>query len=195
MSCLSFESIPGHLVPECEGELSMTAASWRESEAWFFPPDEPAAPSTRGWLRAVFGLLSVALAALPMSASHAIGQRDVTYPLEPGAWHAAPPGLPAGGTFAVISGDPFEPGPFTMRVRLPPGYALPPYRRASDEQFFVLRGTIDVGAVSVSGAATTRTLTSGSYLSLPANEIHFANTRDGAVVQIVGEGPFRWTGV
>ena len=50
------------------------------------------------------------------------------------AWHEAPPGMPPGARFAVISGDPPRHGPFVMRVRLPPGYMLPPYRRANEEQ-------------------------------------------------------------
>ena len=32
-----------------------------------------------------------------------------------------------------------------------------------------------------------------AYASLPANELHFAHTQDGAVVQIVGIGPFEVT--
>ena len=190
MSCLSYESIPPHLVPRLE-EFSMTEATWRESGAWFHPEEAPR-PRAPDWLRAAFGLLGAAVAALPLSATHAIGKQYVAYPLEPATWHEAPPGLPAGGTFAVISGDPFKAGPFTMRVKLPAGYALPPYRRAHEEQLFVLGGAIDVGAVGETGAATMRRLTAGSYVSLPANEIHFANTREGVVLQIVGTGPFRW---
>ena len=174
---------------------SMTAATWAESTTWFSPDDAPARSAPPAWLRAVFGLLAGVLAALPMSASHAVGKHTVVYPLDPGAWHEAPPGLPAGATFAVISGDPFQAGPFTMRVKLPPGFALPPYRRTEEEQLFVLGGAIDVGAVGESGAATMRRLATGSYVSLPAREIHFANTRDGAVLQIVGTGPFRWESV
>jgi pimeloyl-ACP methyl ester carboxylesterase/quercetin dioxygenase-like cupin family protein len=144
---------------------------------------------------AAFGLLGIALSVLPLFATQSIGQHyvgippDAAYPLEQGAWHEAPPGLAPGGTFAVISGDPFEPGPFVMRVRLPPGYILPPYQRRNEEQMIVLAGAITVGTGSMSGA-DTRTLTSGSYVSLPANEIHFANTRSGAIVQIFGMGPF-----
>jgi len=195
MSCLSYESIPSRLVPR-EYEVSLAAATWLESGAWFSSTDASPEPRDPRWLRAAFGLLAVLLAALPISAGHLVGKRYVDYPheagVDAGAWHAAPPGLPAGGTFAVMSGDPFAAGPFTMRVRLPPGYALPPYRRADEEQLFILGGAIEVGTVGESGAATTRTLTSGSYVSLPANEIHFANTREGVVLQIVGIGPFRW---
>jgi len=77
-----------------------------------------------------------------------------------------------------------------MRVRLPPGYILPPYRRSSEEQMIVLAGAITVGSAGKSGTATVRTLTSGSYASLAAGDLHFAHTQHGAIVQIFGMGPF-----
>jgi hypothetical protein len=69
--------------------------------------------------------------------------------------------MPPGGTFAVISGDPLEAGPFVMRVRLPPGYMLPPYRRPKEEQLIVLAGAITVGTCGESGTIDTRKLTAG----------------------------------
>jgi pimeloyl-ACP methyl ester carboxylesterase len=151
----------------------------------------------QGWSRAItFGLLGLALSVVPLFATQSIGQHNfgiaagATYPLEADAWHEAPPGMPPGGTFAVISGDPREAGPFVMRVRLPAGYMLPPYRRPQEEQLIVLAGAITVGTCGESGAFDTRKLTVGAYASLPANELHFAHTQDGAIVQIVGIGPF-----
>jgi pimeloyl-ACP methyl ester carboxylesterase len=150
-----------------------------------------------GWSRAIaVGLLGIAFSLLPCAANYTFAHGEfgmamhAAYPLEERAWHEAPPGLPEGATFAVISGDPLEAGPFVMRVRLPPGYALPPYRRRNDEQMIVLAGAITVGTGGVPGATNTRTLTSGSYALLPANELHFAHSQDGAIVQIFGIGPF-----
>jgi quercetin dioxygenase-like cupin family protein len=77
-----------------------------------------------------------------------------------------------------------------MRVRLPPGYTLPPYRRRNEEEVIVLAGAITVGTGGEPRADSARTLTSGSYVLLPADEIHFAYTQNGAIVQIFGIGPF-----
>jgi hypothetical protein len=150
-----------------------------------------------GWVRAVaLGLLGAALSVLPLFASQSIAQHhfgippSAVYPLEEDAWHEVPPGMPPGGRFAVISGDPLEAGPYVMRVRLPPGYILPPYRLRNEEQLIVLAGAITVGTGGVSGAAAARTLTPGSYALLAANELHFAHTKNGAIVQIFGIGPF-----
>jgi pimeloyl-ACP methyl ester carboxylesterase len=157
-------------------------------------------PELRAWHAPIrnlaFGLLGSLLALLPPFAMRNSAQHHggilsgAIYPLEESAWHDSPPGMPPGSRFAVISGDPLKEGPFVMRVRLPPGYMLPPYRRVNEEQLIVLSGAITVGTVRESGAAIARTLTSGSYASLAASELHFAHTMNGATVQILGTGPF-----
>jgi len=156
--------------------------------------------AVQGWSRAIAcGLLGLAVSAVPLFAPRSLGTHPAgiaegaVYPLEKEAWHEAPPGMPPGGTFAVISGDPREPGPFVMRVRLPPGYMLPPYRRPQEEQLIVLSGAITVGTCGESGTIDSRKLTAGAFASLPANELHFAHTQGGAIVQIVGIGPFEVT--
>jgi hypothetical protein len=151
----------------------------------------------QGWLRAIaVGLSGLVLTTLAFTASDSHAQQQIgksthsVYPLEESAWHEGPPGMPRGSKFAVISGDPLAAGPFVMRVRLPPGYLLPPSRQANDEELIVLAGAITLVVVTGVGEATARTLTSGSYASLAASELHFAHTKDGATLQIVGIGPF-----
>ena len=157
-----------------------------------------AAPSG-SWLAplraAAFGLLAAAISVLPLFAMQGVVQHyvgipaAVAYLLDESAWHEAPPGMPPGARFAVISGDPFGKGPFVMRVRLPPGYMLPPYWRANEDQMIVLAGAVTLGSGGEFGTATMRTLTAGSYASLAAGELHFAHTQHGAIVQIFGMGP------
>jgi quercetin dioxygenase-like cupin family protein len=102
-------------------------------------------------------------------------------PAENDAWHRGPPGFPGGSLFAVVSGDPVQAGPFMIRVELPSGYRLPPYRRPRDESIVVLAGEIELG---------THTLTAGSFIRLRANEWRSLSTRSGATLQIFGDGPF-----
>jgi pimeloyl-ACP methyl ester carboxylesterase len=145
---------------------------------------------------AAFGLLAVAISVLPLFGMQGVAQHyfgippDVAYLLEDSAWQEVPRGMPPGARFSVISGNPSENGPFVMRVRLPPGYMLPPYKRPNEEQMIVLAGAITVGTGGGAGTSTVRTLTSGSYAALAAGEIHFAHTQHGAIVQIFGTGPF-----
>ncbi len=100
---------------------------------------------------AAFGLLAVAISVLPLFAMQDVAQHyfgippGVAYLLEESAWHEAPPGMPPGARFAVISGDPLGNGPFVMRVRLPPGYMLPPYWRLNEDQMIVLAGSYHGG--------------------------------------------------
>jgi hypothetical protein len=114
----------------------------------------------------------------------------MTLPADDGAWHDFPPGLPPGSRFAVISGDPAAQAPFVMRVELPPGYTVSPYRRGTEEGIVVLAGEIELGNGDRFDESALRTLASGSFVELPANESHFVTSRHGATVQIVGTGPF-----
>lgn len=130
-------------------------------------------------------LRAVLLASLGIAgATHAVPQvtsARAVLPMEESAWRSGPPGLPGGSTFAVISGDPAQAGPFTIRVELPSGYQLTSYRRPRDESIVVLAGAIRVD---------TRTLPSGSFVRLRANEWHSLSTQSGATLQIFGDGPF-----
>jgi pimeloyl-ACP methyl ester carboxylesterase len=175
------------------------AASEIPDHALVIPPfgEMTAVVRGQGWSRAIaVGLLGLAISLLPFAVYRAAAREEpgqpthAVYPLEEDAWHEMPQGMPPGSRFAVISGDPHKAGPFVVRLRLPPGYILPPSRRRNEEQMIVLAGSITVGTGSESGATHARTLTAGAYLLLPANELQFAHTQDGAIVQIFGIGPF-----
>jgi hypothetical protein len=116
--------------------------------------------------------------------------KHLVLPANESAWHEFPPGLPPGGRFAVISGDPSAAAPFVMRVELPPGYTVSPYRRANDENIVVLAGALELGSGDAFDEAALRSLPSGSFVQLSANEPHFVTSRHGAIVQIFGTGPF-----
>jgi hypothetical protein len=133
-------------------------------------------------MRMLPGLLlgSLCIAGATHAAPQAVPTRAVL-PIDDSAWRSGPPGLPGGSTFAVISGDPAQAGPFTIRVELPSGYRLESYRRPREENVIVLVGAIQVGA---------RTLPSGSFVRLRANEWHSLSTQSGATLQIFGDGPF-----
>ena len=58
----------------------------------------------------------------------------------------APDALPPGAQMAVLQGDPSAPGElFTIRLRLPDGYVLPPHWHPTDENVTVIKGTFLVG--------------------------------------------------
>ena len=60
-------------------------------------------------------------------------------------WGPPPPGLPTGSRVAVISGDPGKAGPFTIRVDMPPDYAVRPHHHPTSETLRVVEGTLHLG--------------------------------------------------
>jgi quercetin dioxygenase-like cupin family protein len=104
-------------------------------------------------------------------------------------WGDAPPVLPRGAKIAVLNGDPFKPGQYTLRLSLPANYRLPPHWHTLNENLTIVSGTFYVGM----GDKTTghaHEVRTGGYHYLPAKQHHYAFTKSAAVVQVSGEGPF-----
>src|SRR5207249_2738091 len=55
------------------------------------------------------------------------------------------PNLPAGTKVAVIEGDPSKDGFFTMRVKLPIGFKIPPHWHPATEHVTVISGVFYLG--------------------------------------------------
>ena len=138
--------------------------------------------------------LLVAFGAVLLCVAHAVnGSAAASHsvlPLNDDAWHDGPQGMPPGVKFAAITGDPSQPGPFVLRAELPPGYSISPYRRSSDESIVVLAGSLKIGAGASFDPSQMRTFDSGAFVRLRADEPHYTTTDAGAVVQIIGTGPF-----
>ena len=123
-------------------------------------------------------------AAGPPPSQHAmLTGRDFT-------WGNTPPGLPAGGKMAVISGDPGKAGPFALRVQLPAGYRIPPHWHPTDEQLTILSGSVALGMGDKFDEAALKDLPAGGYAMLPANMRHFLLARSATTFQVNGMGPF-----
>lgn len=108
-------------------------------------------------------------------------------------WGPAPPSLPRGARLAVLSGDPGKEGMFTIRLRFPPGYAVPPHSHPSDELVTVINGQLALGMGRAVNRRKAANLVQGGYVIAPANMNHYAFTRSGATVQITAHGPFQIT--
>jgi quercetin dioxygenase-like cupin family protein len=106
-------------------------------------------------------------------------------------WADGPPSLPAGAKFAVLEGDPSKEGFFTMRVRLPDGYKIPPHMHAKIEHVTVISGTFNFGMGEKLDQAATKEMPAGTFGFWPAGMKHFAWARGETIVQLHGIGP--WT--
>src|SRR4026209_2193905 len=61
------------------------------------------------------------------------------------AWGPAPAASPARPHRAVISGDPSKAAQFTIELKMPDGYRIPPHFHPTDEIATVKQGTFQVG--------------------------------------------------
>ena len=107
----------------------------------------------------------------------------------------APDALPPGAQMAVLQGDPSAPGQlFTIRLRLPNGYVLPPHWHPTDENVTVIKGTFLVGLGDVFDRdVLLPALRRGDFISAPANANHFAQAKGRTEVQVHAIGPFAIT--
>ena len=105
-------------------------------------------------------------------------------------WGPAPPVLPAGAQVAVLDGDPFKPGFFTLRLKFPDGYKIPAHTHPTDENIVVVSGTFRAGMGDALKEAELHDFPAGSFLKMPKNMRHFAAAKGEVVVQIYGNGPF-----
>jgi len=105
-------------------------------------------------------------------------------------WGDAPPGLPAGGQLTVLSGDPTKKGVFTVRLKMPAGYKIPPHTHPTAELVTVISGSCHLGRGEKFDENTGQTMGAGSFVAIPAGAKHFAWATEESVIQIHGEGPF-----
>lgn len=108
-------------------------------------------------------------------------------------WKAGPASLEPGAEFAVLEGNPAEPGIFTMRIRMPDGYRIAPHWHPQPERVTVISGTFLLGAGDVMDAADTTPLGPGSYTAMPPGMRHFAVAQGETVIQLTSVGPWEIT--
>src|SRR5678815_39462 len=105
-------------------------------------------------------------------------------------WGDAPPDLPKGAQLAVLHGDPSKKAVFTVRLRMPDGYKIPPHWHTNDEQLTILSGTFLLSMGDSFDAATAHSLSTGAFHFLPGKMHHAAATKGETIVEIHGVGPF-----
>ncbi len=106
-------------------------------------------------------------------------------------WKDGPASLPAGVKFVILEGDPSKPGPFTMRLQLPPNYKVPPHWHPAIERVTVLAGAFSMGLGEWFDEAKATKLPVGGFAVMAIGTRHFAFTKEeGAIIQLHGIGPW-----
>ena len=106
-------------------------------------------------------------------------------------WGAAPPSLPPGAEAVILDGDPAKAGDsFTVRLKFPDGYKVPPHWHPTDERIVVLSGTLMMGVGAKADAGKMHALTAGAFGKMPKEVRHYAAAKGATVIQVSGTGPF-----
>jgi hypothetical protein len=105
-------------------------------------------------------------------------------------WGPAPPFLNPGAQIAVLEGNPAQPGPFTIRLKVPDGFKIMPHSHPTTEHVTVISGLMNAAMGDTFDKAKGGSMPVGSYAVLPAQMNHYAWFKGATIVQVHGEGPF-----
>src|ERR1700722_12791920 len=100
------------------------------------------------------------------------------------------PAFPPAVRLAVIVGQPSEPGPYTIRVKVPHGGKLMPHRHPEDRVYTVISGVFYIGLGDEFDPAKLQAFPPGSVIVLPGDTAHFHWARSSEyVTQVTAIGP------
>ena len=105
-------------------------------------------------------------------------------------WKDGPASLPKGIKSAVVEGDPTKAGPFTMRIKLPANYKIPPHSHPAIEHVTVVSGSFHMGLGEVFDESKATKLPLGGFAVMQIGTRHFAFTKEEATIQLHGIGPW-----
>jgi quercetin dioxygenase-like cupin family protein len=113
---------------------------------------------------------------------HAIRSEDVEW--KPFA--AFPPDV----RLAVLVGDPREPGPYVIRVKVPMGTRLMPHKHPEDRIYTVISGVFYIGLGETFDETRLSAFAPGSLVVLPGDQSHFHWAKSGEyITQVSAIGP------
>jgi quercetin dioxygenase-like cupin family protein len=105
-------------------------------------------------------------------------------------WVDAPPSMPKGAKFAVLSGDPSAPGVFTLRMKVPAGYKVPPHFHPETENVTLISGDMYMGLGDKFEESKAHAMSPGAFTVMPQSVHHYAGSKKGAVIQVHAMGPW-----
>jgi hypothetical protein len=88
-----------------------------------------------------------------------------------------------------LIGNPTKTGPYTLRLKFPAGFKLPPHFHPDAREVTVLSGVWYTAYGETFDSAKLKALPAGSFYTEPANEPHYVEVREPTVIQVSGTGP------
>ena len=104
-------------------------------------------------------------------------------------WGPAPPFVPPGAQIAVLSGNPMAAESYSVRLKFPAGYVIPPHSHPTDENVAVVSGELFMAAGDRLDLSAGRPLGIGGYALVPAGHNHYAFTQKETTIVLYGIGP------
>jgi quercetin dioxygenase-like cupin family protein len=105
----------------------------------------------------------------------------------------APSFIPPGAQLAVLEGNPLAPsGDYTVRLKMPDGYRIPPHWHPRRENVTVISGSFKVGMGERFDETSMMSFPAGSFAFLDPDMHHYAMAHGEVVVQIHGMSPVQF---
>lgn len=138
-----------------------------------------------------FMLLAVLLCAVLVVASPAPVDNVFTPDKIP---YGPPPAFVApGAQLAVLEGDPgASTGDFTIRLKMPDGYRIPPHWHPKRENVTVISGTFKVGMGDSFDESKMGNFGAGSFAFMDPSMHHYAMASGETIVQVHGMSPLQF---
>jgi quercetin dioxygenase-like cupin family protein len=91
---------------------------------------------------------------------------------------------------AVIAGQPSQPGPYMIRVKVPGGVKLMPHRHSEDRIYTVISGVFYIGVGEEFDSDKLEAYPPGAVIVLPSHTPHFHWAKSGEYIsQVTAMGP------
>jgi quercetin dioxygenase-like cupin family protein len=121
---------------------------------------------------------------------HQPGQEDFRPVLpEDIDWQPFAP-FPPPARLAVVVGQPDQPAPYVVRVKVPSGVRLMPHRHHEDRVYTVISGVFYIGLGEQFDSSRLQAYPPGAVIVLPGGTAHFHWARSGEyVTQVTAIGP------
>jgi hypothetical protein len=98
--------------------------------------------------------------------------------------------LPPGAQLAVLEGDPTATrGDFTVRLKMPDGYRIPPHWHPNRENATVISGNFKMGTGDTFDESKMMTFRAGSFGYMDPSMHHYVMASGEVVVQVHGMSP------
>ncbi len=100
------------------------------------------------------------------------------------------PAFPPSVRLAVVVGQPSDPGPYTIRVKVPHGEKLMPHKHPEDRVYTVISGVFYIGLGDEFDESKLEAYPPGAVVILPGNTSHFHWAKSSEyVTQVTAIGP------